>query len=223
MTESKLLLIKKAFFDIAEREISVFESFPEADIIHSESYEKAINKLIEKNDPEKCKIALNRRLKVIIITATLIVALFITACVFRKPLLDFVERVFDDHTEVKNNTDNITLLEKVYLPTYIPEGFVQEDYQKGLLHVHITFTSENGFISFNETPLNKSGLTELDTEGAKRKVAYIGEQPVYYICKNNTYSILWENGINKFILTAPADLGWEEIEKIIQGITLSEE
>ena len=222
MTESKLLLIKKAFFDIAEREISVFESFPEADIIHSESYEKAINKLIEKNDPEKCKITLNRRLKAIIITATLIVALFITACVFRKPLLDFVERVFDDHTSFTSGNEN-KLLEKVYLPTYIPEGFVQEDYEKGLLNVYIFFSSENGFISFKQTPLNKTGSTNLDTEGSECKVAYVGKQPVYYIYKNNTYSVLWENDINKFGLTVSADLPWEEVEKIIASVTLVEE
>ena len=222
MTESKLLLIKKAFFDIAEREISVFESFPEADIIHSESYEKAINKLIEKNDPKKCKITLNRRLKVIIITATLIVALFITACVFRKSLLDFVERVFDDHTSFTSGEEN-KLLEKVYLPTYIPEGYVKEDYLRGPVSLYIKFTTDTNYISFQQSPLKANGSFTLDTEDEPYKISYIGEQPVYYICKNNTYSILWENGINQFILTAPADLKWEEIEKIIQGITLSEE
>ena len=220
MTKNKLFLVKKAFYDIAQREIAFFESFPEIDIQHSESYEKAINKLIQKNDPERCKIVFHRRLIAAIISAVLIATL--TACIFRKPLLDFVEKVFDDHTNFTSGEEN-KLLEKVYLPTYVPQGYIQEDYLRGQLGMHITFTSDADCISFQQSPLRASGDFDLDTEDEAYKTTYIGEQAVYYICKNNTYSILWENGVNQFTLTAPADLGWEEIEKIIQGITLSEE
>ncbi len=143
--------------------------------------------------------------------------IFVTACAFREPILDFFEEIYESFTKLSTKEDSDEEIDAIYMPDYIPLGYEilsQNDNQLGL---SVIWSNGENKIVYNQSPLNNENAL-LDTETNDYIAIFIEEQPVYYILKNNTYFFIWENDHYSFKLKCTDSLPMAEIELIISSI-----
>ncbi|MBQ9070616.1 MAG: DUF4367 domain-containing protein [Clostridia bacterium] len=214
MTKSEISIIRKALLKIDEWERNYYAKLPEVNRTPSEKYLSSIQSLFSKKHESRFT---PRRAAAIIIIAALIAGLVGCAFVFRKPILNFIEEKWGDDTKMTLPDGYKERIEVAYMPSYVPEGYLQFDRVIDDRIVEVNYAKYDKIISYSQyAPTNASII--YDTEDAPYEVAYIGDQAVYYISKYNDYGLIWEDGDYTYSMTIPNELPWEEVEKIILSI-----
>ena len=215
MTKRELNLIREALLVVERREVAAMDTFSRVDEPHSDRYLEKIDALLSSAGEKMPRLSLKKKIIAALIAAAIL--LFATACVFREPILDFVERVSEAFTSFSTDVEQKKIIEEHYLPTYIPEGYVETSVAKNKTSANAYWSNGEREIILMQYLLGKQNAS-LDTEDGGYTVDYIGEQAVYYICKNNTYVFLWENDEYSFILNCPEDLGLDGVKRFIGSL-----
>ena len=136
-------------------------------------------------------------------------------------MLGFFERKETTHTNLTSpeGNDLNETIKAVGLPTYIPENFKLEDIKSNTSTVISLWSDGNNDIILKQLPIKNSQLN-INTENKNYQEAVWGDQAVYYLEQLGVYSAVWHTDEYVYVISAPCELGLQEIEKIIASIEL---
>lgn len=139
----------------------------------------------------------------------------------REPVVDFFLKTYRRFSIIFFEEESIPQdynagIETYYEPTYIPEGYVRNNQQKGFFTQCVKYTDTNGnSITFQQEIINPSDLY-IDTEDAK--TSYINDGKYFLIEKGIAKTIVWNDEKYVYILTVPSNLNEDEMLNIADSI-----
>ena len=102
----------------------------------------------------------------------------------------------------------------------MPEGYVLDEKDISPLSAFYTYTNEeNQLILFQQCVLNGSSFV-IDSEGGYSKIFNVNGNEIYYRDTGERNNYLWSDGKYVLIIKSDESLLLEEIELIINGITV---
>lgn len=217
MNKTELKLVRAALLAVETAEVEAMKKFPATNASHSEGYEEKISELLSGSLNGERHSA--RRIPLVAaIAAAVLISLTVTAVAFGDKISNFFEEVFDKYTRLEVNDTETDLLDEIHIPTYLPEGYEQNEYSEGLTYVDATWDNGTNLIMYSQSALNAGSVT-MDTESAEHSYVNVCGFNMHCVTKNDTYLLVWEDGSYCYVMQCPVTLDWEEIERIVDSIS----
>lgn len=144
----------------------------------------------------------------------------------RDGLIDFFYRNAGTHYEFYFDREKAanapTTIEKVYRPTYIPEGFTANSETTHVGFVAMDWVAENGdYIVFDQDiiPADTEGPS-LDAEAGEAEVRILNGYQVFYVRCDEYTMYHWTDCEYLFLLVVASPLSEDECNNIFYSITL---
>ena len=213
LTKSEKNILCSVLEKIADYEREQFDKtelmyIPDAEYKAKALFDKAINK--------QNKVRFRERVAVII---AIILSALLTSCaayVFREEIAGLWISLFDDHMHVEGAGDSeITKIETVYLPTYIPEGHPLVREEDCLAYVYRVWETDHTIVTYRQDPIISSSI--IDSEDADYEVIELGGYTVHKLIKDNVIQLIWRQEDYVMRITTE-NLGYEETLKIFESI-----
>ena len=217
MTKRQLFLVRKALRRIEAAEIARLDARPAVEWVPTQKYTAAMQKLLaqDKKRARSLFYGVKKRTIIGLIAAIIALLLTATACVFHREIKDFFIQVTEKGTIFETEISSSEVVD--YEMSWVPEGYVFSDLQSYSSMKRFTWTKDKQQISFIYASKGTETII-LDTEGTSYQIADVDGKKVYYVCKYNTYSLIWMDSDTSFDLHCPADVSWEDIERMIRSI-----
>lgn len=210
MNSNKDLFIK-AFIEAEKTENAEYLNCEKHDITFSESFEKKMNKLIEKD--KRMKISTRKSVKKIVLTAivavTAIVISLLTVSAVKssdEPFFSFVKNIFPIHNDISLSDDStppVGKIETEYTLTNLPEGYTLIEYQADEMGVLVIWKNHNGDrIAFSQSILSES--FSIDNEHDYREY-FINGYKAYYTGNDYDAYLKWTDGAYWFDINVPIE------------------
>lgn len=215
--------LKRAMIDAAiMRAEQTMQGDHEPVVVHPlyrEKWENSVRELRLRRLREKRK---TRVLAFII--AAVIMALAGCAWRYREKIADFWVTAFDKYSmlELSNiNEEPPKVIEEVYFPTYILEGYEMVYCQVDSFKVRAKWEKDGNYLIYTQTliPENKNVL---DNEMGKYVAKRLDGQVVFCHFHNSQQIFIWADKY-KYRLGSSEEIADEELKKIIENIRKSEE
>ncbi len=223
MDKTNLALLKQAISEGLSESFDAISNSYSGEIVCSEKHRLAIRAIVYgKAAPKRLLSPRIRRVIAIFVAA----ALLLTGCgiAFRDEIRDvFLKLRGGDYIFVYPGYDENQLLEEVYEPSYIPEGytlhqgFEPEEFNLGARYVYYDESGENSFI-FDQEVI--SGIHAINSESVITKM-YIYEYEI--ICADHNkqrYMYVWNDGKYHLSVSSPEELSKEELTLFIDGLVV---
>ncbi len=219
MTENQLAIIKKALIDVEQREARVFDSLPQIKFIHSEEYEKKIATLLAKNRKQISYTP--RKIAAILIAATLIFALSITAFAFRESIKNFFIEIYEDFVAITaSNPENEPLptkIESFYTIYEIPDGFEKIENTENEAIAQQGWLSDFGMIVFQQSLAKNTDISS-SNENPVLEETQLGDKTLFWIQEEDGFNVFWTEKGYIFNLTVFGEFSVEKIENMISSV-----
>ena len=219
MTENQLAIIKKALVDVEEKEARLFESLPKVDFQHSEEYERKIKKLLE-GRRERAGYT-PRKIAAILIAATLIFALSITAFAFRESIKDFFIEIYEDYVNITaanpENEPLPTKIESFYTVYEIPTGFEKIEDTESEAIAQQTWLSDFGMIALQQTLAQDTDISS-SNENAVLEETQLGNKTLFWIQEEDGFQVFWTEKGYIFTLNVFGEFSSTDVENMISSI-----
>ena len=219
MTENQLAIIKKALVDVEEKEARLFESLPKVDFQHSEEYERKIKKLLE---GRRERVGYTpRKIAAILIAATLIFALSITAFAFRESIKDFFIEIYEDYVNITaanpENEPLPTKIESFYTVYEIPTGFEKIEDTESEAIAQQTWLSDFGMIALQQTLAQDTDISS-SNENAVLEETQLGNKTLFWIQEEDGFQVFWTEKGYIFTLNVFGEFSSTDVENMISSI-----
>lgn len=208
MENSRELFIK-AFMESEQRKNALLPCKDESEWAFSAKFEKSMNRLVQKNKRIQLSTrrTVTKSLLAAIITILVIFTTLMSVSATRKPIIEFVKKVFSQFNEItlsKELPPPVETIQTEYTLTNLPEGYEISNYQKSVNSVFIIWTNESGEeIVFSQELLdsdftidNEYGYRELEINGLK---AYLTEDEYGGVLR-------WSDGDYCFAIKVPVSI-----------------
>ena len=219
MTENQLAIIKKALVDVEEKEARLFDSLPKVDFQHSEEYERKIKKLLE-GRRERAGYT-PRKIAAILIAATLIFALSITAFAFRESIKDFFIEIYEDYVNITaanpENEPLPTKIESFYTVYNIPDGFTKIADDESEIIAQQAWTSDTGMIALQQV-LAKGAEISASNEDARFEETKLGDRELFWIKDERGFQVFFTEKGYIFTLIVSGEFSAKDVENMISSI-----
>lgn len=223
MTENQLAIIKKALVNLEEKEARLFEGLPKVDFQHSEKYERKIKKLLE-GRRERAGYT-PRKIAAILIAATLIFALSITAFAFRENIKDFFIEIYEDCFVISASTPENELLptkiESFYTVYDIPDGFSKIADDESEIIAQQAWTSDTGMVALQQT-LAKGAEISASNQNASFEETKLGDKELFWIKDDHGFQVFWTENGYIFTLNVFGEFSSKDVENMILSIAPKE-
>ena len=228
MNNNDMEIIRKALLEYCALEREKLESLPGPDPEEKKKFDERVLKSIDDYFEEKKKRSKTVKTPIkILIAAAIITALIITCISCAKMIRNFFVEISDIAIDISGKDEEEIIgevkdsIEEVYVPSYIPSGFVSTDRFPSANSREISWLNENGeIIILNQFTLN--GGISVDNEHAIEKgFKNVKGSDVYYVLNSGMYIIAWEQYGYFFSLACPESIGWDGIEKIISSLEVN--
>lgn len=195
-------------------------SYPIAAFEHSAEYNKRVQDIL--SGPISASLSHRQVVKIILISAlilSLMLSAFACIPIIKKYIIQRNESdysvsinpdIIDDETEIVRTT-----IDTAYIPSYIPEGFVEIQSTNDEFAVSFIWMNEADVITYDQW--GNGGSYSFDAQ-AEYTTAKIGGYTVKYSIKHGCKNMFWEYDGYIFIFTCPDTIGFDEVERIIQSI-----
>ena len=223
MTENQIKILKKALIDIEQREARIYDSLPQVEFTHTEEYERKISKLFSKS--KKQISYTTRKIAAILIAATLIFALSITAFAFRESIKQFFVEIYEDFVDITANNPEKeplpTKIETFYTIYDIPDGFEKiEDTERESLSQQ-GWISDVGMITLQQTLLEGTEISA-SKEDANLQETKLGDKSLFWIEEEGAFQVFWAEKGYIFVLNVFGEFSFEDIQNMIISIAPKE-
>ena len=143
--------------------------------------------------------------------------LFATAEEYRERFFEIINTVYEKFTSIVTEVEEGSFDEEMSFtqPSYIPEGFDLVGDMQADITRKMDYINENKIIEFKQSIIT-SGETQIDTENTSIQEMEINEQIINYYFNKGMYNAYWND--NKFSYSISAEVSFEELIKIIEGI-----
>ena len=216
MDKKQLNLIKSALLTVEKLEIQAFEALPEVRMVHSEEYNRNIATLMQKTTPVSKWSA--KKIATVLIAATLIFALSITAFAFRESIKEFFVEIYEDFAKITVDEEPLpTKIENVYTVHGIPDGYVCIIDTADDVMAQQVWMNDTESIVFQQVVAKDSEISA-DIGDAEYTETQIGGISIFLVQKYDVYTIYWiENGYS-FCLMCPDSIEWTKVEEMVLSI-----
>ena len=167
------------------------------------------------------------RIKRAALAALIAAALLLAGCaaiVYKEQIGDFFVEIRDTYIKGDFNKDedaNNQIIEEIYVPTYIPNGYLPVKEQIIASNMrYYEFNNDNGAVLIFEQATIESANFFINNEDGYTNTITLDEKTVYYRVSNGTYAYIWNNEKYAFSLYSDTEINEEEIIQIIDGITV---
>ena len=212
-------IIKEALIISMDRELETIPSNVNLKDYHSFSanFEKKMKGLKKKANIKYININKFRIRKSIVAASLILIVLTASMSVeaVRMPVIRLTEKIYTEFSEILfENEDNIEVpekIEEVYVPAYIPEGYILKEEVNNMRSMHFFFyTNEEGQeISVEQMTFNVS--MAVDTEGiTTEEITINGMSGIIYTKRGLTSIIVNDNRYVHFVS------GYESREELIK-------
>lgn len=217
MDKSNLELFKQAINEAVSNKFDNMAASCTEEIVCSEKHNLAMRAIVYgKTDTKRVWSPRMKRIIAILVAA----ALLLTSCgiIFRNEIREMFKELFASIT-FEGDESNISTIEEIYKPGYLPEGYFFEEEIITPLCIQNKYVSENGdIIRFEQRVLDGTDFTA-DSETGYSKLIEIENTDVYYRynAKQNIY--VWSDNNYSFFIISNTKLPNDIIVKIFKGIT----
>ena len=220
MDKKQLNLIKSALLAVEKLEIQAFEALPEVRMVHSEEYNRNIATLMQKTTPVSKWSA--KKIATVLIAATLIFALSITAFAFRESIKEFFVEIYEDFAKItadenENEEPLPTKIENVYTVHAIPEGYVSIIDTADDTMVQQGWMNDTKAIAFQQVVAKDSEISA-DIGDAEYTETQIGGISIFLVQKYDVYALYWIKNGYSFYLMCPDSIEWTKVEEMVLSI-----
>lgn len=119
------------------------------------------------------------------------------------------------YTEYQLDQEILGFDGKYYVPTYIPDGFVQFQ-SESITSMHIASYRDDNNVRFDITIASSAAVLQLNTEDAAIETVVIGDEYGEFITKNGWSCVIWSTETN--IFAVDGELSREEMLKVARNI-----
>ncbi len=221
MTKAEIDILKKALFIAGCEEVEAYNALPDEDVVFSKEFEEkvlAINKR-RKSLFYKATKTVPRRIAVVLIAAVITFTMMMGISAIRTPIINFVVKVYDSFisifVEEEEDIKLPTSIEHMYLPTYLPEGYVKIISENYEFNAQTLWLKNIYTITLSQNILSEDSKITINNEDIDYQIVSINGIDVHYYNDTGFCSIFWSNNGYLFTLTCPEDITISEIEKII--------
>ena len=222
MTKIETDILKKALFIIGREEVLAYKALPDEKFIFSKEFEKkayAINKR-RKSLFYRATKTVPRKIAVILIAAVITFTMMMSVSAIRIPVLNFLANIYDTYISIyfmedKEDLNIPTSIEHMYLPTSIPEGYIQIDSQNYGASTETIWMNDIFLIILNQDILEDEFKAFIDNENVEYQILSVDDNIIHYYLKDRYYFTIWTDGSYLFTMTCPDNIPLSEIEKII--------
>ena len=219
MTENKLRIIKKALIDIEQREARIYDSLPKVNFVHSEEYERKIAKLL--SEEKKHVRYTPRKIAAVLIAATLIFALSVTAFAFRESIKQFFVDIYETFVEITANEPEDeplpTKIEQVYTIVNIPEEFEKIEDTADEVIAQQCWMCDTGMIVLQQILAQDTEISS-SNENAVMEEAKLGDKTLFWINENGIFTVYWTEKGYIFTLSTYGEFSLDDIQNMILSI-----
>lgn len=222
MTNDSTNILKRAFLEAEVKQLAVYDSLPEVSGDCSPGFEKHMNRLIiNRRKPYwKYMNSVAKRTVAVLVALLLLFSMSMSISAIREPVIEFMVNIYETFTGFfvgDNHAGVPDTIEKVYLITELPDGYVLNNQSKNKLNIQTIWTDGENSIVFSQTTLNNSEV-RIDTESNEYRTATVNNTTVYYVEKNGTRIVLWLTSEYSFSMVCPDELDWATTEKMIKSM-----
>ena len=221
MSDESLKLIKEALTQIALRdEAAITKGLESVEELPEEFYQELDEKVKKKIKGYEKHVSLKKAITAAIVAAVILASFSLSALAFGEEIKGFIIEFFDGFARLTASDGDLNHVDARNISIgYIPEGFSQTKNtgsDSGGLRV---WSSENKSITLIYS--QDSGTSFVDTEHFHYTTVEINGFTVFRAEYNGQLHSLWTDGKLVYSLSG-IGLEWEEMAKIIEGISLDE-
>jgi len=157
----------------------------------------------------------------ICVIASLTAIIFsITAAAHWEEIKSFFAEIFSDHTRVTYTSEDTfpKTIESIYMPEYIPSGFVLQENETDILSTYFYYQSEADYFSFEQQ--TKSVVTSINSELSEMETIQINGNDGYCLVFENVINLTWVTDEYSFSIIGA--ISEDEAIKIAESVTNSE-
>ena len=227
MTKAEIDILKNALLLLGRKEVEEYKALPQEDFVFSKEFEEkvvAINKRRKSFFYQATKTT-PRKIAIVFVAAIIMLTMTMSISAIRKPILNFFTSIYESFitifVEADEELELPTSIEQIYKPTYLPEEYIEissENYEFEAISMWMKNASA---IILSQNTISEETKISIDNKETDYQTTTISGNSVYYYIKDGYYYLIWSNNYI-FSLTAPSDIPFDEIKKIISSITPSE-
>ncbi|MFR5876641.1 MAG: DUF4367 domain-containing protein [Eubacterium sp.] len=207
------------------------ESELEWEFTEEYQFEDKMNKLIhsQKKSYWKYVNTAGKRIAVIIVFLVVMFSSAMTVNAFRKPVVDFIIETYEkfsayfaDKSTLKySDYDMYETIEKIYIPTEIPDGFTESENNSDNYTAYTIWCNDAG-MKIKLYQMSVILQSNLNTENTDIIQTEINGLPLYTYKQDNTISYLWYDYGYTFTLILPDNFTADDAGRIIESIEAQE-
>lgn len=218
MDKSNLELFKQALNEAVSNKFDKMADECTEEIVYSDRHKLAMRTIIYgKADTKRVWSPKMRRIIAILIA----VALLLTSCgiIFRNEIREIFKEFFVSLTYESDDKSN-DMIEEVYFPSYLPEGYDLKKEEITKMFVRYEFVNENGnFLCFEQHAIALTDFV-VDSESGYSKIHEIKKYEVYYRSTNKYHHYIWHSEKYSMTIKSSTYLSNVEIVLLLDGITV---
>ena len=225
MTKIELDTLKKALYIAGRNEVGAYKALPDESVVFSKEFEEKIHSINKRRKTFYYRATKTTPRKIAIVFVAAIIILTMSISAIRKPILNFFTSIYESFitifVEADEELELPTSIEQIYKPTYLPEEYIEissENYEFEAISMWMKNASA---IILSQNTISEETKISIDNKETDYQTTTISGNSVYYYIKDGYYYLIWSNNYI-FSLTAPSDIPFDEIKKIISSITPSE-
>lgn len=225
MTKIETDILKKALFIIGREEVLAYKALPDEDVIFSKEFEEKVHAINKKRKSlfYRATKTVPRKIAVILIAAVITFTMMMSVSAIRIPVLNFLANIYDTYISIyfvenEEDLDIPTSIEHMYLPTSIPEGYIQtysQNYENNAISI---WTKDSETIILTQDIIQEETKVTLNNEEANYQILSVDNNTIYYYIDKEICSLFWINNGYLFTMTCPDNIPLSEIEKIISSM-----
>lgn len=225
MTVAETDILKKALFIIGREEVNAYKALPDEEVAFSKEFEDKVHLINKKRKSlfYQATKTVPRRIAVILVAAIIVFTMTMSISALRTPLINFIMNIYENYINIyfveDEESSNIpTSIEHMYVPSYIPDNYMQIDSQNYGVSAETIWMNDESLIILNQDPLNENFNVHINNEGADYQTISISGNDIYYYVKDGYYFIIWTDQAYLFTITCPESISLLEVEKIISSM-----
>lgn len=231
MPKTELRPFEQALLDAALEEFADIPSEEETGLEFSEEFEEAGAELVEKARRGKLP-SVGRTLRRVLLIAAIIAALATTVMAtpsFRDAIIQFFTQNAGTHYEFSFDPEQAAnapeYIEKVYKPTYIPEGFREDTVLIDANWVVYVWLSESGdFISLDQYPIpDGTGGPKPDAEDVVIETLNLNGYEVFCVYSDGNTMYHWTDNEYFYQMVFGPSVPEDECKKVFFSIAWDQE
>lgn len=215
---TKAELFKKALLDSTMKEIRAIEEADYPTIEMPKKYDLEIYNAINNSSIRVKRYP--KRAAIILAAILICLTMMMSISAIRVRIIDFVVNIYEKYIclSVEEPSENYPKrIEKIYKPSYVPNSYVENIFDKQPITIRIEWKYQNNTIKFYQHIMTDEYI-RFDNKNSGYSTTQLEELKIYYLVKDEMYTVRWLSNGYSFTLFCPESLGWNEIEKIILSI-----